>query len=118
VPSSTAPGLWRAALELKRRHTMIRHWVSTILPGKDEEARAWAKEAAAAMLKRSPDCQARVFRVAVGNARQLHMTVELDDYAAIDRNIAAMHSVEGIVELAARRDGLFSEISSEILTDL
>ena len=97
---------------------MIRHWVVTPLPGKYQEAVAWAKERAAYIEKLLPEEKTHVYGVAIGDTRQIHMTTELDEYAAIDRNLAGLHGDDGFMDLWARREDLLAEISNEIWVDL
>ena len=97
---------------------MIRHWMLTPLPGKDEEARAWLKEVGAYFEKLWPEHKPRVYAVAVGDTRQFHITVGLDDFATIDRALAVAHADEGFMQLWSKEDELFSEIHNEILAEL
>ena len=97
---------------------MLRHWVFTVQPGKRQEATAWLKEMGKCFLTLWPQHNPRVYATAVGNAQQLHMTVELDDYATIDSAHADIGADQDFMQLWAKKDGLFSEECAEIWSGL
>ncbi len=97
---------------------MIRHWVGTPLPGKEQEAKAWFAEVVAYVNRLAPETRSQAYEVADSETKEVHSFNHFDDSAARDRVDAIFHADEGLMELMRRRESYCSELRHEYLIEM